>query len=137
VVPGTEELPGGRKEEHAVHFFVVGIGGDGLRGAAREVRNPYRVFSAAADAPEQYDANGVLVDGGIHYGHLRVTVIQGSAGTWQAKLEPVYLFPLFTADGKVQAFEPRHYADVTVLRGRRNKADNGIAVNSERETDAQ
>ncbi|MEQ8206886.1 MAG: metallophosphoesterase family protein, partial [Woeseia sp.] len=137
VVPGTEELPDGRREEHAVHFFVVGIGGDGLRGAAREVRNPYRVFSAAVDAPEQYDASGVLVDGGIHYGHLRVTTTQNSAGAWQARLEPVYLFPLLAADGKVQAFEPRNYDDVTLLHGRRNNAANGIAVNSERETDEQ
>ncbi len=137
VVPGTEVLPGGGSAEHAVHFYVVGIGGDGLRGAAREVRNPYRVFSAAADAPEQYDANGMLIDGGIHYGHLRVTVNQASAGYWQAQLEPVYLFPQFAADGTVRAFEPRNYADVTVLRGKQVNADNAAAVNNAREADEQ
>jgi len=99
-----------------VHFFVVGIGGDGLRGIDAAVDNPFGVFSADADAPEQRDADGTLQDGGKHYGHLEVNVGQDSDGEWRARIEPVYVFPVTRADGRIDGFERRVYEDTTILR---------------------
>ncbi len=115
VVPGTEILPDGRAVTHAVHYFDVGIGGDGLRAPAPDVRNPYRVFLADKDAPEVWSAEGVLIDGGRHYGHLEVNIERDAEGRWQASMDGVYIFPVRQADGRVTAFERRVYADPVVL----------------------
>jgi len=98
-----------------VHFFVVGIGGDGLRGTDDAVDNPFRVFSAHADAPEQRDASGTLHDGGKHYGHLEVNVGQSPGGQWRARIEPDYVFPVTRTDGRIDGFERRIYDDTTIL----------------------
>ena len=98
-----------------MHFFVIGIGGDGLRGPNDDVGNPFHVFSADADAPESYDANSVLQDGGKHYGHLEVNVEQDSGGQWYARIEPVYVFPVTRADGHIDGFERRIYDDTTII----------------------
>jgi len=114
-VSGVEQRPDGLDVDHVVHFFVVGIGGDGLRGPNDAVDNPYYVFSAHADAPELRDANGILLDGGKHYGHLEVNVEQDSGGHWYARIEPVYVFPVVRANGRLDGFERRLYDDTTIL----------------------
>jgi len=115
-VQGMETMPGGAEAEHSVHFFTVGIGGDGLRGPAPGLQNPQQLFMADKDSPESYDANGVLQDGGKHYGHLLVDVSLEDDGHWQAHFKPVYVFPLLNAEGAVQSFEPRVYDDALTLR---------------------
>ena len=117
-LPGFETLTDGRQVEHSVHFFTVGIGGDGLRGPDPGLANPYSLFMADKDSPERYDANGILRDGGRHYGHLLIDIGPEDDGAWQARIEPVYLFPLMDAEGAVQSFEPRIYNDVVTLTSR-------------------
>ena len=114
-VSGAEQRPDGSESDHVVHFFVVGIGGDGLRGNDGSVDNPFRVFSAHDHAPEQRDSNGTLLDGGKHYGHLEINVEQDSDGQWRARIEPVYVFPIVGVDGGIDGFERRVYDDTTIL----------------------
>jgi hypothetical protein len=118
VVEGIEETPNDDHVPHTVHFYTVGIAGDGLRGPDPLADNPQRVFLAHIDAPEQWSDEGVLQDGGKHYGHLDVQVERGEGGSWHARLEPVYVFPVMTAAGEMQRFETRHYDDVVVLESR-------------------
>jgi len=116
VVSGSESLPGGGESPHLIHFYDVGIGGDGLRGPAGDVPNPYRVFLADSDAPEVWSPKGLLVSGGKHYGHLEVNVVRDADGRWQARMDPVYIFPVMQADGSVNGFERRIYDDTVTLR---------------------
>ncbi|MDH4018327.1 MAG: metallophosphoesterase family protein [Xanthomonadales bacterium] len=115
VLPGTEVSPDGLERDHSIHFYDIGIGGDGLRGPVKGVENPYRVFLAHTDAPEVYGPDGVLRNGGKHYGHLEVNVEQNSDGSWQARIDPVYIFPVLQTDGQVIDFERRIYADPLTL----------------------
>ncbi|MEJ2299049.1 MAG: hypothetical protein P8X94_11215, partial [Woeseiaceae bacterium] len=117
VVEGTEEREAGETAPHAVHFFTVGIAGDGLRGPDPLADNPQRVFLADTDAPERWSDDGILLEGGRHYGYLDVRVERQDSGGWRARLEPVYQFPLMNAAGEVERFEPRVYDDVVVLEG--------------------
>jgi hypothetical protein len=119
VVEGAEAGPDGGAMPHAVHFFTVGIAGDGLRGPDPAVRNPQRVFLAHDDAPEQWNNDGVLIDGGKHYGHLDVQVWRGDDGRWQGRFEPTYVFPVMNAAGELQRFDTRRYNDVVILESRR------------------
>ena len=73
------------------------------------------MFRAQKDAPEIYDQNNVLVDGGKHYGHMEINVQEVRPGVWQATLEPVYIFVYKDSNGKVRGFERRVYDDVVVL----------------------
>ena len=107
----------GGQLDHTVHFFTIGIGGDGLRGPESDVENSQRVFLAHDDAAEKFDDNGILLDGGKHYGHLEVNLFADDSGDWQVRIEPVYVFPLMGEDGKVQSFERRIYDDVTIIEG--------------------
>jgi len=115
VVPGTEVTPDGIERANVIHFYDIGIGGDGLRGPVKGVENPYRTFLAHTDSPEIYGADGVLHDGGKHYGHLEVNIEQNSDGIWQARIDPVYIFPILQADGQVTDVERRIYADTVIL----------------------
>ncbi|MEJ2275945.1 MAG: metallophosphoesterase, partial [Woeseiaceae bacterium] len=54
VVAGTEEREAGETAPHSVHYFTVGIAGDGLRGPDPLADNPQRVFLADTDAPERW-----------------------------------------------------------------------------------
>jgi hypothetical protein len=119
VVAGVEEGAGGERSPHEVHFFTVGIAGDGLRGPDPIAENPQRVFLAHIDAREEWSDDGVLLDGGKHYGHLDVRVERGEDGSWQARFEPVYVFPVMNAAGELQRFETRRYDDVVVLESQR------------------
>jgi hypothetical protein len=115
IVAGLEVLPGGGKRQHEVHYYDIGIAGDGLRGPVSNVSNPHRVFLAHTDAPEIYGTDGVLQDGGKHYGHLEVNIEKSPDGSWQAHLDGVYIFPLMNAGGLVVGFERRLYDDSHTL----------------------
>lgn len=120
VVHGEETTSDGSRAKHAIHFFTVGIGGDGLRGSEPGVDNPYRVYSADRDSAERYDAEGVLLDGGKHYGHLAVDIRRADDGTFEAHFQPVYVFPLVgRQEGEPPTFETRVYDDALVLTSRR------------------
>ena len=115
-VSGTETLPDGTTRPVQLNIFDMGTAGDGLRGKpiAKEP-NRYEVFRAQKDAPEIYDQNNILVDGGKHYGHMEVNVREEEPGLWKATLEPVYIFVHKDANGKAAGFERRVYDDVVVL----------------------
>ncbi len=114
-IEGQEWVPGQGKQPHTVQFYDVGIGGDGLRKAEKGLKNPHQQFLADTGAPEVWE-NGVLVDGGRHYGHLEVNLEPDGANGWRATLEPVYLFPIKDGDG--WRFERRVYPDTVYLRSR-------------------
>jgi hypothetical protein len=40
-------------------------------------------------------------------------------GAWQARIEPIYVFPLMNTEDEVQSFEPRAYDDVLILKNNR------------------
>ena len=84
------------------------------KGADPLADNPQRLFLAHTDAPERWSETGVLLEGGKHYGYLDVHVERGDDG-WQARLEPIYQFPLMNASGELEGFEPRAYEDIVVL----------------------
>ena len=115
LLSGTEVSSDGVERAHDIHFYDIGIGGDGLRGPVKDVTNPYRTFLAHSDAPEIYGEDGVLRDGGKHYGHLEVNVEQNSDGIWQVRMDPVYVFPVLATDGRVVGYERRVYADTVTL----------------------
>ncbi len=111
-----------------VHFFDIGIGGDGLRGPYMgedgkfdiPSNNSYQLFLAHLNAPETWSGNQ-LTDGGKHYGHLEVNVTFED-GEWRAELTPVYVFPMMDQSGEVirdisglPVLERRIYDDVTLI----------------------
>ena len=115
ILSGFEIAPGGDSREHDTHFYDIGIAGDGLRGPVKNAKNPHRVFLAHTDAPEVYGSNGVLKDGGKHYGHLEINVERNQDGFWKAQVDAVYIFPLINSDGLVTGFERRLYNDSVTL----------------------
>lgn len=114
LVMGTETLPDGTTRPHEIHFYDVGIGGDGLRGPSTGFDNPYRKFLAHENAPEVWNGKQ-LISGGKHYGHLEVNVARNAQGQWQVELTPVYVFPLLDSEGKVTGWERRTYDDVVTI----------------------
>ena len=114
-IRGTEILPGGGERAHTLHVLDVGTGGDGLRGPQSGLDNPYQVFLAHSDVPEVWQ-DGVLIEGGKHYGHLEVDVLRADRGDWQAVLKPVHVFPLFADAGATYlGYERRVYDDIVTL----------------------
>lgn len=109
LVKGTEVRPDGTSRTHEIHFYDVGVGGDGLRTAGCD--NPKRQFLAETHSPERW-VKGQLVEGGRHYGHLEINVTQ-QGGRWKATLESVYVLPV--PKGKGWRFERRLYKDTVVL----------------------
>lgn len=114
LVSGTETLPDGTTRPHEIHFYDVGIGGDGLRGPSAGFENPYRKFLAHEHAPEVWKGKQLL-SGGKHYGHLEVNVALNAEGNWEAELTPVQVFPLLDSEGRVTGWERRTYDDVVTL----------------------
>lgn len=118
VLEGNVSLANGATRIHNIHFYDVGIGGDDLRGPNANAVNLHQVWLAHRDAPEIYK-DGLLIEGGKHYGHLEVDVNVNKQGRWQATLSPVYVFPVmtFTETGevRVQRFERRIYNDVVTI----------------------
>lgn len=108
---------------NGIHYFDVGIGGDGLRGpfngedgsSGLPSSNPHQVFLAHLHAPEVWDGKR-LVSGGKHYGHMEVNVTPQSDGSWKAVLTPVHVFPLMDERGVVTGWERRTYEDEVVIR---------------------
>jgi 3',5'-cyclic AMP phosphodiesterase CpdA len=125
VVRGTEQSLDGAGRAHAIHFYDIGIGGDGLRAPARgpdgefapKSNNEHQVFLAHLDAPEVWHGRR-LVDGGKHYGHLEVNVDRDDDGFWKAELTPVCVFPLMDDEGKITGWQRRVYDDVVTLSAR-------------------
>ena len=111
---GTETRPDGSTRSHSIHFYDVGIGGDGLRGPSIGFDNPYRKFLAHDDAPEVWNGKQ-LVSGGKHYGHIEVNVAPNAEGTWQVELTPVHIFPRTDISGAVIGWERRIYDDVVTI----------------------
>jgi hypothetical protein len=69
------------------------------------------------DVPEVWE-NNVLISGGKHYGHLEVDILPSGTDTWQAILEPVYIFPVFDpVSSTYSGYERRIYNDEIVLNG--------------------
>lgn len=109
-----------------VHYYDVGVAGDGMRGVKRDwYNNPlnplgfntYSQWVADLDSKEEWDnssANPVLLDGGKHYGHLEVNLkkIQDGGKTYaQIDFEPVYSFPVMNNQYQLQRVERRVYND--------------------------
>lgn len=114
-VVGEELSPDGRVSSHVLQIYDVGVAGDGLRGPQPGLENPHQKFLVHSDVPEVW-RDGVLVDGGKHYGHLEVELLPEGLDGWQAVLKPVYVFPLFTAGGaEYGGYERRVYDDITTL----------------------
>ena len=121
---GVEKLPDGTEKPTEVHVYDVGYGGDDLRGARRTSEpNPYEVFRAHVDSPEVYDANGTLVSGGKHYGHLEVNVETNELGQWVCRLQQNYVFVSKNAQTGALSFDTRTYPDVVVLTNTTYQAD--------------
>lgn len=99
-----------------IHFYDVGIGGDGLRGFDVGADGFTRGFLAQADAPEVW-AGDVLVSGGKHYGHLEIDVVRNAGGMWDVSITPAYAFPVLSATnaGEILAWERRTYDDVVTF----------------------
>ncbi|MCH7677655.1 hypothetical protein IH879_22280, partial [candidate division KSB1 bacterium] len=115
-ITGIEIKPDGHRRDHSIHFYDVGIGGDDLRGPEAGLENPEQKFLVHKDAPEIWQ-DGVLIDGGKHYGHLEVDVEPLPNGDWQAILKPVYVFPTFNKEEKIyDGYERRVYDDIIILR---------------------
>lgn len=66
--------------------------GDGLRGPAVGLDNPFHQFLAYENCPEVWRA-GKPLSGSRHYRHLEVNVHPATNGRWQADIVPVYAFP--------------------------------------------
>ncbi len=114
VVTGQEQLLDGTTQPHAIHFYDVGIGGDGLRGPSTGFDNPFRKFLAHENAAEVWE-NGKLISGGKHYGHLEVNVSPSDNDAWTIEVSPVYAFPILDEDSAVVSWERRVYDDVVTI----------------------
>jgi hypothetical protein len=115
---GVEILPGGATRPNTIHVYDYGVGGDGLRGPEAGLTNPAQRFLAHTNAPEIWSPEGILTDGGKHYGHLEINVARNAENRWQAILSPVYVFPLMEKVGEtvvVTDFERRVYDDEIIL----------------------
>ncbi len=114
-VDGRESRRDGSTRPHSLHVFDVGVAGDGLRAPEPGLTNPYQAFLVHTQAPERWE-DGVLVDGGKHYGHLEIDVLPADAGGWQAVLKPVYVFPLpAPRQPGGLPYERRIYDDIVTL----------------------
>ena len=114
-----------------VHYYDVGVAGDGLRGERRNGTrlddpllkyNPFSVWTADQDEPEQWEmVDGVLqlVSGGKHYGHLEVNVTPVPGGQHRpdgvpaaaVSFTPVHVFPVFDGNYELIRTERREYTD--------------------------
>jgi len=107
-----------------VHYYDVGIGGDGLRGPEEGFSNDRQIFVAHDHAPEHWNGN-VLESGGKHYGHIEVDVRRKEAAEgkgdaanappaeFTVTITPVYVFPVLDPEkpGDIATWERREYDD--------------------------
>lgn len=114
-IHGSEIDPEGNEIDHTIQFYDVGTGGDGLRGSVAGTDNPFQKFLVHTDVPEIWE-EGILKEGGKHYGHLEVDIKPVNDSVWLAILDPVYVFPLFDgADSSYSDYERRVYDDRIIL----------------------
>lgn len=116
-----------------VHYYDVGVSGDGLRGEKRDGSslsdpllkyNSFSKWTADQNAGEfwQEMAGALqLVYGGKHYGHLEVNIErvgEGKSGYAKITLSPVYSFPILDSNYRLVGTERRVYGDeITLLAG--------------------
>ncbi|MCF6470530.1 metallophosphoesterase [Nonomuraea sp. MG754425] len=113
-----------------VHYYDVGVSGDGLRGVRREGAtldtpplgyNTFSQWTADLSEPEKWEAGGDaprLVSGGKHYGHLEINVdrVRGNrGGKARLTLTPVHVFPVMDKSLSVVRSERRTYSDEVVI----------------------
>jgi len=115
-VPIEELALDGKTRPRSLHFYDVGMGGDGLRGPSEGYDNPWRKFLAHEQSPEVWEGKR-LVSGGKHYGHLEVNVQPPGEGrnTWTTTITPVQIFPVTNDTGEVTGFERRVWDDQIVI----------------------
>lgn len=93
----------------SVEFFDAGVAGDGFGIPVddRDPRrtNPWRRWVAHFDEPELWEGKR-LISGGKHYGHLEVDVQFDGVRT-TVRYQPVHVFPVTDAEGRVVRFERR------------------------------
>ncbi|HLS25538.1 MAG TPA: metallophosphoesterase family protein [Beutenbergiaceae bacterium] len=120
--------PAGRSDTGSqaagVLYYDVGIAGDSLGGELRTESgqllryNPYRVWTADQDEPEQWrlaaNGNSVLHSGGKHYGYLCID-LRRTAGGARMRFEPVHAFPVMDETYRVVRIQRRSYSDVVEL----------------------
>ena len=114
-----------------VHYYDVGVAGDGMRGEKRDLPNnplntldynAYKKWTADQNAPEIWNTAGprpLLEDGGKHYGHLEVNLekIRENGNDYaRIRFSPVYAFPVLDADYHLQRVERRVYSDEVELK---------------------
>ena len=106
-----------RSVYRGVHYYDVGVAGDGLRSPEpsryAQENNPYSVWMAHRDEPEMWE-NGRLVSGGKHYGHLEVNVTKSSGTSYRIELVPVHVFPVMDAELRVREWQRRVYNDTVI-----------------------
>ncbi|MFN7812306.1 MAG: metallophosphoesterase [Planctomycetia bacterium] len=119
-----------------VHYYDVGISGDGLRGERRTSAgftssnllnyNSFSQWTADQSEGELWETlgNGVtrLADGGKHYGHLEVDLQRVTSGSLfdlgvaaTVTLTPVYVFPVLDENLAFVSTERRVYGDTQTL----------------------
>lgn len=110
-----------------VHYYDVGVSGDGLRGVRREGPtldsaplgyNPFSRWTADQGEPERWAVVGGvprLLAGGKHYGHLEINVDRRHGGRARISLTPVHLFPVLDENLAVVRTERRTYHDQVAI----------------------
>lgn len=97
-----------------IHFWDIGIAGDGMGYSIDDIdprrHNPYRQFVAHRDAPEFWKGKK-LVDGGKHYGYLKVDVTPRGE-KYSIKMTPYIVFPKTNKKGEVVKIVKRKYDHV-------------------------
>ncbi len=130
-----------------VHYYDVGVAGDGLRGSVVDEAtetlggaNPFSEWTADQSEPETWVANDdgstTLVSGGKHYGHLEVNIYRdgGKLGYGRVEFSPAYSFPTIsvTAAGEYDVStktERRVYSDKLTVSLGANNAPAGTLCN--------
>ncbi len=110
-VAGKMICDDGSERDHVLQVYDVGFSGDGLRGRQRTTNpNPFEKFRVHTDSKEVWK-DGLLVDGGKHYGHLEVNIATNAQGVWEASFTPAYVFVSTNAQGQAVGFDRRVYDD--------------------------
>lgn len=111
-----------------VHYYDVGVAGDGLRGQAQDEQgqlvayNSFSQWTADQDEKElwhRYENTLQLISGGKQYGHLEVNierVTQGQESEAIITFTPVHAFPVFDNDYQWVRTERRVLNDVLQLQ---------------------
>ncbi len=108
---------------NGVHYYDVGIAGDGLRGPEEPLyaaeNNPYSQWTAHYNEPELWEGNR-LISGGKHYGHLEVNVVPRGDGSFEITMTPVHVFPVIDDNFNIIDWQRRVYSDEVYLNIQRH-----------------